>query len=598
MQDVTVTVIGAGISGSLAALKSAQKYKILTLEAGKTVLPEASSSHNECYKLHTGAHFIGDIATAKHCLSRSVAFAREFPDFLAGSDLLSPWRRGRHYIMSNSLVSVERAREVVLELQADYAQLVAEDEKNKVFGEPENFIKFLSKEDYPYLAETIPFYDSDNTKTEAHVALGIETAESQIDIDKLQGYVQQQIEEHSNITFMPSQEVTHIARDPSALGYLVTTKNAEGKKQTFKTRTIVNCAWQNIEILNKTLGLSMPDDERVVRIKVSVLVELSASLRNINTCIFSSGPYASITVLPNGTAVLTSERWTNAGSFKAGIAMPGPISELLDNMTLNTAVGQHVAQQIVLDCASYLSEEARAEFQTLPIKELRVGFVKIKGPYTQQSIYQANSCVHSRLEDGVEEFEAGFIANGAMKMTYAASNATIVSEMLDRHLAILNKMDELIVRIKERLYFNCPYLQPLSAVVDLMVFLSCRSLIEEKVSSLAYERDAEKCIKELVKIIFIKISSFVMRRCDDFFVGLYTSLHDLVGAQIASLVLKQDHERSLRDFATEPPQKAQKIGLFFLCSSLRYRSFFSEAPLLNPTSKDFVDESPLTGKRF
>ena len=268
MQEVTV--IGAGISGSLTGLKSAKKYKLRIPEAGKKALPGGSSSHNECYKLHTGAHFLGDLATAKHCLQQSVLFAREFPNFLASDDLGSPWRRGRHYIMSNSLVPVEKAKDIVRELQVDYAQLVAEDERNKVFGEPENFIKFLSKEDYPYIADTIPFYDANGKKTEAHVALGIETAESQIDIDKLQTYVQQQIEGNPNITFMPSQEVLRIARDPSALGYLVTTKNDAGEEETFKTRAIVNCAWQNIETLNNTLGLPKPDDERVVRIKVSV----------------------------------------------------------------------------------------------------------------------------------------------------------------------------------------------------------------------------------------------------------------------------------------------------------------------------------------
>ena len=578
MQDVLV--IGAGISGSLTSLKSAKTYTVLNLEAGKKVLPEASSSHNECYKLHTGAHFLGDLATAKHCLQRSVAFAREFPEFLAKGDLSSPWRRGRHYIMSNSLVPVERAREVVLQLQADYAQLVKEDERNKVFGEPAQFIQFLSKQDYAYLAETLPFYDSNHIKTDVHVVLGIETAESQIDIDQLQANVQQQIEENSNITFKPSQKVINIAHDPTALGYLVTTKNDQGQEQTFKARTIVNCAWQNIEMLNKTLGLSMPDDNRIVRIKISVLVELPESLRKMNTCIFSSGPYASMTVLPNGTAVLTSERWTNAGSFKAGHAIPEPINELLANMTLQTATGRELAKHILDDCASYLSEEFQAEFQTLPIKELRVGFVKITGPYTQQSIYQANSCIHSRLEDGIEELETGFIVNAAMKMTYAASNAMIVNDLLTKHLVTLDKMDHLITHTKHRLYLNYPYLNKLNDTVDYFLYISCRSFIEDKVNSSAYDQDPEQCINMLIEKILQKTNSFVLQESRRLFDNLYSLLHELVEAK----------SQKTRELSMHSPQQSNSAPPY---ASPRRCRFFSENLILRSIS-DNTEESPIT----
>ena len=536
MRGDTIVVIGAGVAGCLTVLKLAKDYKVLLIEAGSSVLPQASSSHNQCYKLHTGAHFIGDLATARHCLAQSVGFAREFPDVLAGDNLLSPWRRGRHYIVSNSLVSVERAKEVILQLQADYTQLVAEDEKNKVFGASENFIKFLTKADYPYLAETIPFYNSENVKTDIHVALGIETAESQVDIDKLQAYLQQQILTNQNITFMPLQEVTHMARNPLTLGYLVTSKNKAGEEQTVKARAVVNCAWQNIESLNKTLGLFEADDERVVRIKVSVLVQLPKALEKMNTCIFSSGPYASITVLPNGSAVLTSERTTNAGFFKAGVPIPEPIKVLLANMTLETLEGQEVARKILFECASYLSEDVRDSFLAAPIKELRVGFVKVIGNYTQQSIYQANSTIHARLDDGVEELEAGCIANAAMKMTYAASNATRVSEILPQHLAFLDRMDRFIVRIKDRLYHLHAYLKPMSRAIDQFIYINYRSLIEEKVSASEFEQNFEQCVKDLVNTITFATYSLVVRRPNSNFTLHFQALvRDFIGNKFHNL---------------------------------------------------------------
>lgn len=591
MQDITVTVIGAGISGCLAALKLSSEYskcKVYLIEAGPEVLPVESSSYNECYKLHTGAHFLGDIKTAKHCLNRSVAFAREFPHILAGDDLSSPWRRGRHYIMSNSLVSVEKAKEVVRELQADYAQLVAQDERNKVFGEPEHFIQFLTKDSYPYLADNIPFYDADNVKTDVHVALGIETAESQIDINKLQAYVQKRIQETPNIIFMPSQEVVRLAHDPQALGYLVTSKNKAGGEQTLKTTAIVNCAWQNIETLNQTLGFfKKPEDNRVVRIKASVLIQLPESLQSINTCIFSSGPYASITVLSDGTAVLTSERWTNVGSFMAGAdTTSGPTHDLLTNMTLKTRQGQDLAKNIVLDCASYLKGEARDCFLTSSINELRVGFVKITGPYTQQSIYEANSCVHARLDDGVTEVAAGFIEDASMKMTYAASNATRVSLLLPQHVETLDKMATLIQQVKDGLYLTYPHLKALGRITDFLLYTKYRNLIEENVRSLDFERDTEQCVQNLVEKIHQKMASMILKHCFSAWVKFHFLAYRVIDVPSVSMLIEADERRGMKGQALEPLQ-------FPSLRFLRGCFFSNTSVLLSLKSTKTVDESSI-----
>lgn len=189
-----VIIIGAGLAGTLSALKIPLHLKVLLIESGSEILPITSSSYNECYKLHTGVHYVGDIDTAKNCLMKSIEFARELPDYISGGhDLLSPWRRGRHYFMSNSLVHVEEAREIALHLQTVYSQLVMNDERNKLFGEPEDFILFLTPTDYSHIKQEIPFYDSLGKVSAISIALGIETAESQIDIHRLKSHLQQRI---------------------------------------------------------------------------------------------------------------------------------------------------------------------------------------------------------------------------------------------------------------------------------------------------------------------------------------------------------------------------------------------------------------------
>ena len=497
-----VIVIGAGMAGTLTALKLAKRnLKVLFLELGREVLPVTSTSYNECYKLHTGVHFIGDRDTAIKCLLSSIEFAREFPDFLAGEKLSDPWRRGRHFVMSNSLVPLKSAKAVISNLLATYANLVEADEGNKVFGEVEDFIKYLKPEDYPYIASEIPFFDAQGKQSKVKVALGIETGESQIDFPRLKAHLQQQIQMNPNITFKPLHEAIRIKRNPSAFAYDVTVKNARGEEECFTSESVVNCSWQNIEKLDRTLGVYKSDDNRVMRVKVSILVALPKELQKINTCTFSAGPYASITVLPDGTAVLTSERYTNFGYFKSGEDMPEELKKAISNLKLDRQEGQEIARHILQDCASYFDKKQRDLFLQTEIKELRIGYVKMIGMpnvYTPQAIWQVNSCIHSREADGVEVREPGYIANSAMKMTYAAKNAMIIADdLLPNHFVQMGKMQELVEGAKARLFDKNPQLKEHGKAIDEHLYCDIRPKLVNIVSSNDFSKDPSRCIRLL-----------------------------------------------------------------------------------------------------
>lgn len=534
MSNFDVVIIGAGISGSLVALKIPNKYKVLLIEHGNEIIPKSSSTYNECYKLHTGVHYIGDIVTAEKCLRKSIEFAREYGHVIAGGNQLnSPWRRGRHFIMSNSLINKEHALIVISHLQKIYSDLVQADPKNKVFGEVDDFIKFLKKEDFAYIADDIPFIDGENNSTSVFVDTGIETAESQIDIDLLRNDITTKISERDNITFLTNHKVRDVSYKKDEFGYVVRAVNNSSESIYFSTTALLNCSWQNIETIDNSIGLYTPDEYRVTRAKVSILIDLPDKLKNINTCIFSAGPYCSITILPNGTAILTNERITNIGHYK-------PLENNLtyNQLTLDSSLGKKISQEILQGCASYLTTDLRKDLCKANIRELRVGYVKImhnKEEYTFNSIYKKDSVIHARDVDGIEELGLGYIAISGMKMTYAVGNANKVPGILDSHFIIKNKVEYLIAQLKNYIENNKNLIDE-STYINYKKYentfwhITCRENLIKVVISEAFKNNEEDSVAKLANdcLKTLKYRSVVLNSIKFFQNNIDKNQHNII----------------------------------------------------------------------
>lgn len=577
-----VIVIGGGFAGSFTALELLKKgYKVLHIDKDSSILGSSSSSYNECYKLHTGIHYLGDLETARQCLLGAIEFAKEFREFIQGNPG-DPWRKGRHYIVSNSLFE---AKELCGNLQKLYEEKVIEDSDNAVFGDPKEFIKYLSPEEYSYVASEIPYtnegytfevmYDivpennflkpnklylylqenclkfkvfnkgiveefcidetdpeldsikavlasrlknnsdedndypvppvisiaelenkleikrknliyqgekeltleqkkilykytskfnmafSENGEVESiHVTLGIETPESQIDIKKLKVYLEKELASYPSYTFVPNSEVNLIAFEKSTLNYSVEAKLLHGqpnKKNTYKGAGVVNCTWHNMEALDREIGYVAQDEstlilpsgqkeviknERFIRIKISLLVELPEVLKSINTCIFSCGPHMSFTNLGDGTAVITYEPVTNAGAYLAGTTILNEKLQALyrEKLIPDAGMGKDFAQKIMEGAARYLPD---LKNPNCIVKEVRLGHVKIFVKDGKNfSLNDKDSAIHDRKETGVEEKGLCYLSHSGMKMTYTKKGAEIIASKFEDHFYTRKKILE------------------------------------------------------------------------------------------------------------------------------------------------------------
>lgn len=450
-----VIVIGAGFSGAYAALKLKQKgYNILVFEKGSSVICSESTSFNQCYKLHSGVHYFGDAITARKCLIDSITYAKDCSSYLLGNPG-SKARRNRHYIMSNSLFNIEEARKIANMLRQTYLEFVQKDPKNKVFGEPDKFIVEVQPEQYPYVAKEMDFITKTGEKEKAKVALAFDVGEPQIDIYRIQKHLQHELTCGEGITSLFNYEVKKIEPYTNGLGYKVTAldrRSADSKLVEFETKGIVNCAWQNIEALDKTAGFSSNNlDRLLIRMKISLLVKLPSELSNMDTCIFSLGPYCSITNLFDGTAVLTYEPVTNLGHYFQDEIPPEKIRQV-ENIGLeltNSALGKEFADGIINGCSIYVPKMENAE-----LLEVRAGYVKMyvaKGE--DYSIYDRNSPIHKRREDGIVLHSNGmtscYISVSGIKMTYTESNAAKVCRLMVEEMQKRGEWEKIINFVQE-----------------------------------------------------------------------------------------------------------------------------------------------------
>ena len=234
------------MGGCCTAIELAQtnQFNVILLEKNQELMRESSDATPG--RLGLGFHY-ADKTTALHCLHVTLEFIRKFGLFRqeVGRRQSHPLRRGRYFIMKNSLVPTSEILKTYEAIKAEYSRLVCEDSSYEVFGPPEELYRILEPREY-----------DDDVEME-NIEMGIETAEEMLDWPMLRKFILCQLEQEENtLTVQTNTEAIVITTRDNG-GYVIEAINTfHGGTVRITTDIIVNASWYNISKFDKILHIS------------------------------------------------------------------------------------------------------------------------------------------------------------------------------------------------------------------------------------------------------------------------------------------------------------------------------------------------------
>lgn len=418
-----VTIIGGGMGGCGTALEFAEAgFEVDILESRSTLL-SGSSDDTPC-RLGLGFHYI-DIDTAKKYLHATIQVVKKYSKFILANEKSQehPYRRGRYFITKNSLFPLRQIEQVYEELKQEYTKLIEEDEKNAVFGFPDQFYRYLTVSEY-----------QEDVNTDMVVA-GIETAEQILNWPELKKYLIEKIEQHPNIRVHKNIEVTKVEHSANDSGFIIKAIKNKITRETIGADFIINAAWENIEAINHTAGFFATPNARTNRLKVIVEIKLPEKFEEkkcMNSMFFCFGPHCAFTNMGDGTGFISYEPVTNI-EVSTSLHLPPLSKKLFYNATdeEKTSYGKKILEGVV----QYIPKLEGAEFLST-----KFGIVKTKGAV---DIYSKDSQFHKRDYSGVESQQIRWIDNACMKLLYFLENAKLTKALFDQHLVIDKAIEEI-----------------------------------------------------------------------------------------------------------------------------------------------------------
>ena len=377
-------------------------------------------------RMGLGFHYV-DRDTALYYLHATVEFTRRFGRFRqeVSRDLAHPLRRGRYFILKNSMVPVREILETYDALKDEYTKMVREDASHEVFGPPEHFYRILEPGEF----------EKDVAVEE--VQLGIETAEELLDWPRMRRFIVSQLEQFQKdnvVTIRTNTEVVKISTVSDQCGYIVdAVSSLDGCFVEIYVDVLVNASWYNIAKFNKMLGVSAWTRKRCNRIKAIATVRLPDDLANMPSMFFCMGPFCMFSNKGNQIGMITYAPETNIAVTSSGELEP-EFCRIYFNMSENEKYVK--GQKILAGVSKYIPKLKNAALigvklgiiQTF-IDEDTIDFGFKIG--NLDSLHDPTTGgIYKRDYSGVEMPRPGYIVNACMKLLYCFDNAQLVRDLI------------------------------------------------------------------------------------------------------------------------------------------------------------------------
>lgn len=423
-----VAIFGGGAGGVSAALELADSgYQVTIYERNRALLQ--GSSNATPGRAGHGYHYL-HAETGKLYLRATIEVVRRFPECMLGYNKGEDHylKHGLYFIMKmkkdlgleNERFASQHPAESILVtyelLREEYAQLIADDPKNKVFGEPNQFFKIEDKQGYESIVDT--------TK----VAMVVNTREELLNWPKLRGVLIALVNEHPNIHVDCDTTVRSPRYRSGGSGFCF-----YANERLVYADYIVNSTWEEMEYLNHQMGFLMPPDSRTNRLKTIITIKLPPVLTEQPSMFFCMGPHAMFSNMGDGRGMATYAPETNLHASTA-LQLAPEAKDCLDKkqslFERNTK-----AQRVLSGVAEYMPVILKSE-----IIDMGFGIIKTHGTV---DISDPNSDFHKRDYLGVEEKAIGWIDNACMKLLYFLNNGRAVKTLIVSHQKAEKSIDSM-----------------------------------------------------------------------------------------------------------------------------------------------------------
>lgn len=421
----TVAIVGGGAGGCCCAIELGLtgRFNILLLEKNQQLMRETSDMTPA--RLGLGFHY-ADKATALHFLHVAVEFVKRYGQFRQeiGRKECHPLRRGRYFIMKNSLVPVQDILDVYDAIKKEYANMVREDPSCEVFGPSENIYRILEPHEFEEHVER------------GNVEMGIETAEELLDWSRLRKYIIEGIEKQkksgvSVLTFTEVEVIT--AREEG--GYIIEGVNTfHGSAVRISTDLVINASWYNISKFNQSLGISSACRKRCNRIKAIATVQLPKELANLPSMFFCMGPFCMFSNKGNGVGMMTYAPETNLAVTSSSCELEPQFSQIYHCLSENEKCAK--GQRILAGVSKFIPQMRHAK-----LTKVSIGIVQtFMDEDTVDHGFKIGNLdfIHDPLKggiakrnySGVEEPLPGYIINSCMKLIFCFENAELIKDII------------------------------------------------------------------------------------------------------------------------------------------------------------------------